>query len=158
MNVSQKKRIKFFKKKFKIKTSFGLSGFFFWNFIKIEAVYLKLLKRILKKNIKKKKKIYLQRKVWLNLNQNYPLSKKSKNSRMGKGKGSFLRWVVNIKPCICFVEFLGFNFFILNFLKKKFKICFRKDLDLFFYKKSLNIWSKSYKLKYINLTYKKFNF
>jgi len=155
--TSQKKRF-FFLKKNKVQLSKGFSGFFFWNSISFECVYLKLLRRKIKKNLKKKKKKYLSRKVWLNLKPNYPISKKSKNSRMGKGKGSFLRWVVLIKPMHCFIEFSGFNFYLLNFLKKNLRNCYRKDLDLFFIKKQSCCWSKPKICKFENFKYRRPNF
>lgn len=48
------------------------------------------------------------RRAWLGLRANYPLSKKPKNARMGKGKGSFTRWALRIKPGRALVEFQGF--------------------------------------------------
>lgn len=156
-NTSQKKRFFFLKKK-KIQFSKGVSGFFFWNSISLECVYLKLLRKKIKKNLKKKKKKYLSRKIWLNLKPNYPISKKSKNSRMGKGKGSFLRWVVLIKPMQCFIEFSGFNFYLLNFLKKNLKNCYRKDLDLFFSKKQICCWAKPKLCKFENFKCRRSNF
>jgi ribosomal protein L16/L10AE len=41
--------------------------------------------------IGKKKRRSKMRKIWINLRPNHVLTRKSKNSRMGKGKGSFNR-------------------------------------------------------------------
>lgn len=40
---------------------------------------------------------------------NYPISKKSKNSRMGKGKGTFLRWVISLKINSIIMKILTLN-------------------------------------------------
>lgn len=58
---------------------------------RFEYIYFFFVKKIFKKicinnNINK-------RKVYFLCTSNFPLTKKSKNSRMGSGKGYFLRWV-----------------------------------------------------------------
>ena len=69
----------------------GNCGFFFLTNLRFEFVYLKLLRRRFRITLKRNKKTSISRKVWLNLKANYPISKKYKNARMGKGKGSFFR-------------------------------------------------------------------
>lgn len=156
-NVSQKKRY-FLKKKNNIKLNFGSSCLFFWNFLKFECVYLKIIKKLFKTYLKKKKKTYLSRKLWINLKQNYPISKKSKNSRMGKGKGLFLRWIIIIKPMSIIFEFLGFNFFFYNIIKKKIKSIVRRDVFLYHHTITYNLWVKSNLKKSLTFCKKKFNF
>jgi ribosomal protein L16/L10AE len=50
---------------------------------------------------------------------NTPLTKKSKNSRMGKGKGSLYRWLIRLPKNYKLIEFLNVNYFRLNLLTKK---------------------------------------
>jgi len=69
----------------------GVSAFFFFYQIQFEFVYLRLIKRRIRLLLKKKKNKFKNRRVWLNLKANFPVSKKSKNSRMGKGNGLLLR-------------------------------------------------------------------
>lgn len=85
------KKRKNLKKKDYLLLKFGNVGFFSFKDFRFEFIYLSLLKKILKtlKFLKLKRKKF--NKFWLFLNKNYPISTKSKNSRMGKGKGSFLR-------------------------------------------------------------------
>lgn len=106
----------------------GESGFYFLHKIKFEGVYLKFLRRRFRLMFKRKKKKNKGRKIWLNLRYNYPISKKSKNSRMGKGKGSFLRWCVIIYATTCFVNFFGFNLHKLIGLKNKLKYLYKPKL------------------------------
>ncbi len=54
------------------------------------GIFKKYIKKVSKKN--KISKLFLKKNVWIFWKPNYPLTKKSKNSRMGKGKGAFLRW------------------------------------------------------------------
>jgi len=70
---------------------FGQIGFFFKKEYRFEFVYLSFLKRLFKKLSILKKKMKYFSKIWIFLTKNYPVSIKSKNARMGKGKGSFLR-------------------------------------------------------------------
>ena len=76
-------------------------------------------KRSLKKyyNFKKSK----DKKVWVFLHKNYPITKKSKNARMGKGKGSFVRYCSRILQNHSIFEFKGFRSFDLMKIKKIFK-------------------------------------
>ncbi len=76
---------------------------------RFEFIYFSLLKRYLKKNLKTKFNYLIQPRVWVNLRSNYPLTRKSKNSRMGKGKGSFLRWSILTYKNQIIVEFLNFS-------------------------------------------------
>lgn len=71
-----------------------------------------MLKLLVKKRKKFNKFKLLQ--IWVFLKPNYPISKKSKNSRMGKGKGVFLRWVTKLNRGFILFEFRGINIYRLS--------------------------------------------
>lgn len=115
-----KKRIKL------IKFSFGNSIIFFTKEISFELKYYRIILKYFKKNIKfkkKTKKLFLKRQGWLPLQVNFPLTKKSQNSRMGKGKGDFSRWVMRCKNGNTLIETKNISMYKLNklmiVLKKK---------------------------------------
>jgi ribosomal protein L16/L10AE len=74
--------------------------------------YYVKIRRLLKLILKRRKKFnkFKKRKVWVFLKPNQPISKKSKNSRMGKGKGSFLRWVTRLPRGFILMEFKGLKY------------------------------------------------
>jgi len=88
--VSQKKR-SISNRAHSISNFTGSAAFFFYHQIQLEFVYLKLIKRRLRLMLKKRGNRVKNRKLWINLKANFPISKKSKNSRMGKGNGLLLR-------------------------------------------------------------------
>ena len=55
------------------------------------------------------------------MHKNYPLTKKSKNARMGKGKGTISRYCSRVFQNHNLLEFVGFNLRELIVLKKFFK-------------------------------------
>lgn len=77
---------------------------------RLELIQLALLKKLLKKLIRKKKnkKNKDLNKIWFYTQPNFILQKKSKNSRMGKGKGMFERKVIRLYRGYILFEFLGF--------------------------------------------------
>jgi len=85
-----------------------------------------MFKRLLKKRYITKKSFKKSRKLWLFLRTNSPISKKSKNARMGKGKGSNIRWIIRLKKNFIFAELQNMNFFFLKkiclFIEKKIHI------------------------------------
>ena len=90
--ITQKKR--FSVKSKKIKLHFGTVGFYFSKENRIELIYIKNMRKLIKRlGFPKKVSLvkYFKKKLFFFLKKNFPLSKKSKNSRMGKGKGKFLR-------------------------------------------------------------------
>jgi ribosomal protein L16/L10AE len=87
--VSFKRRNKRYIKK--IKLIYGNSGFIVLKTVQFEYAYFYLIRRFLKYFFKFKYSLDNYFKVWVFLKANFPVSKKSKNSRMGKGKGSFVR-------------------------------------------------------------------
>ncbi len=125
------------------KLRYGNIGLKFLKEYNIEYIYLFELKRKLKFFLTLRKKI-LNNNLWVFLQGNSPVSKKSKNSRMGKGKGSFLRLSCRVKKNMIFMEFLNLNFIILN------KI-------IFFFKKKNNLKVKIIKKDSFNIVFKKKN-
>ena len=75
----------------KTKLSYGNSGFVVAKNVQFEYAYFYLIRRFLKYFFKFKYSLGNYFKVWIFLKANFPVSKKSKNSRMGKGKGAFIR-------------------------------------------------------------------
>ena len=109
------------------------------NYI-LENMYLTSLKKKIKFFFKKKKRNFS--KIWFFLKKNYPISQKSKNSRMGKGKGIFERMVSRVNKNKIFLEFSNLNLILLKklviSLKKKTNIStsliFKKTKKIFFKK------------------------
>lgn len=79
---------------------------------RFESVYFLKIRSLLKLIFKKKKNVnkFKKIKVWVFLKANHPISKKSKNSRMGKGKGGFLRWVTKLNRGFIFLELKNVNY------------------------------------------------
>jgi ribosomal protein L16/L10AE len=129
MSVLKKNQINKILKKFKkrknlkkedyFKLKFGNVGFFFNKDCRFEFIYLSLLKKILKNLNFLKFKIRKFNKIWIFVNKNYPISTKSKNSRMGKGKGSFLRWTFRLARFSTFLELASLDFLKIKKFKKK---------------------------------------
>jgi len=110
-----------FKKRCKIgyKTPYITFGDFSITLCKsynIEYIYLYNFKKSLKKYYQFKQNT--TKKTWLFLHKNYPLTKKSKNARMGKGKGSLSRYCSRVLQNHNLFEFIGFNLCELVRLKK----------------------------------------
>ena len=61
------------------------------NQIIFEPVYFEIFRKKLKNYLKFKQHPYKINYLWINLNLNFPISRKSKNARMGKGVGGFNR-------------------------------------------------------------------
>lgn len=141
-----------FKKRYSI--GYKLPGLVFGDFsftllksYNIEYIYLYNFKRSLKKYYNFKKST--TKKVWLFLHKNYPLTKKSKNARMGKGKGSLNRYCSRTYKNHNLFEFIGFNLKDLLSLKKIFKKKTNIPLKIgsqFFLNKSLVVYKKNQNL------------
>lgn len=113
-----------FKKRYSIgyklpKLIFGDFAFTLKKSYNIEYMYLYNFKKGLKKYHKFKKNG--SKKIWLFLHKNYPLTKKSKNARMGKGKGSLARYCSRTQQNHNLLEFVGFNLKEVYNLKKIFE-------------------------------------
>lgn len=110
----------------------GVYLFFHKNY-RIEFKYITMLKRFLKKLRRrglKQQKLLVYR-LYVSLSQNYLLSKKSKNSRMGKGKGSFIREAIKVKKFRPFIYSNGYKPQTLVKLAKRFTEKTNKKLTCF---------------------------
>ena len=131
----------------KIKIRFGISALKFCKNYIIESSYLSFLKKKIKFFFKKRKRKDLM--VWFFLSKNFPISQKSKNSRMGKGKGIFIRTVTRVSKNKIFLEFSNMNIILLkkisNIFKKKnnviTKIIFKKNFKIFCFKRDISFYN-----------------
>ena len=110
-----------FKKRYKIgyrlpKLIFGDFSITLCKSYNLEYIYIYNFKKSLKKYFTFKKSNF--KKVWLFIHKNYPLTKKSKNARMGKGKGTLSRFCTRIFQNHNLLEFSGFNLRDIISLKK----------------------------------------
>lgn len=106
----------------KIKFLYGDTLIFFRKSGVLDSAYFKFFKKSLKtffKKFKTSKTSFKKKKIWFFLSTNFPLTKKSKNSRMGKGKGGFIRWGVRIKENGTFFESRDLSVFFIKILIKK---------------------------------------
>lgn len=77
----------------------------------------------------------------MSMRPNIVLTKKSKNSRMGKGKGSFVRWCSLLRAGFILVEFYGFKVFHIKKYAKKLENRLKLPLIVIFsktYQRKLN--------------------
>lgn len=95
-------------KKNKIPTlRFGTIGIYCLYTFRFEYRYCLFLRKFFKKMFKRRKRkirTFLKKKTWLFIRPNYTLTHKSKNARMGKGKGNFKRWCTIVYPGRVFIE------------------------------------------------------
>lgn len=111
----------------KYKNSFlrwGTIGFFFEHEGRFEIKYAFVIRKFLKKFFKKKatrrRRVWETPKLlWFVLFPNFILTKKSKNSRMGKGKGLLTRWTIRVRGGLTLFEFKGYNYNKINFFKNQ---------------------------------------
>ena len=131
----------------KITIRFGISALKFCKNYVIENLYLSFLKKKIKFFFKKRKRKDLR--VWFFLSKNFPISQKSKNSRMGKGKGIFIRTVIRVPKNKIFLEFSNMNILFLKKISKIFKkknniitsIIFCKNTQIFCKKNDLSFYN-----------------
>lgn len=122
-----------FKKRYKTKAKntklkLGDFGYVTNSNFRFEFIYFLTLKKLFKNNLKYKYSSLLYPRLWVYLRSNYPLTRKSKNSRMGKGKGAFLRWsILTSKGTIVF-EFLNFNIIRAALILKKWNYSLNRKL------------------------------
>lgn len=118
----------------KTKLSYGNSGFVVAKNVQFEYAYFYLIRRFLKYFFKFKYSLGNYFKVWIFLKANFPVSKKSKNSRMGKGKGAFIRWMIKVNQGSTLLEFKNLN----NIRLKKLNNYWNKMLgfNVYFYIKN----------------------
>jgi len=122
-NLSNVKQVSFknrnYKKTIKNRFVFGNSMIILFKNSRFEAIYYELFRKFIKNIVKKKNSLKLIKNYWIFLRLNTPLTKKSKNSRMGKGKGSLYRWLIRLPKNYKLIEFKDANYFRLSFLVKK---------------------------------------
>lgn len=122
-NLSNVKQVSFklrnYKKTVKSRFIFGNSMIVLYKNSRFEAIYYELFRKIIKIIIKKKNILNKNKNYWIFLRMNTPLTKKSKNSRMGKGKGALYRWLIRLPRGFKLLEFNNINYYRLNILSKK---------------------------------------
>jgi len=122
-NLSNIKQVSFkrrnYKKIIKNRFVFGNSMIVLYKNCRFEAIYYELFRKFIKNIVKKKNSLKINKNYWIFLKMNTPLTKKSKNSRMGKGKGSLYRWLIRLPKHYKILEFKDINYYRLNFLTKK---------------------------------------
>ena len=143
---------RFFQNPKNIKLTFGDSGLITSREGFIELIHLSLFKKYLKYFLRKKKSnlLFIREKIWYFGRINFALQKKSKNSRMGKGKGLIERQIIRIRRGVTLFEFKGISrskiIWLSNEINKKLKIrvnFFFKKNDIFY-----KIWSKKNRYSY----------
>ena len=146
LNKIQKNRFKTSSKK--TFNKFGDFGLACKNEGRIELIHLTQIKKKIKPLIKKKKSEIdvIREKIWYFGRPNFFIQKKSKNSRMGKGKGLIERKVLRVKNNFILFEFLGIPFlrlqklanYLNKFLSVKFYITGKPNFNY-------SLWSKKNK-------------
>ena len=102
-------KFRFCKKNLTPYLRYGSMGLFLSKEIRFEYAYLVYFRKFLKRLSKDKKLKLKRRKIWMFFRPNRVLTKKSKNSRMGKGKGKFIRWCSVLNEGFMLVEFRNFS-------------------------------------------------
>lgn len=114
-----------FSKKFKkTELQYGEAGIAFKQEGRFEIKYIFALRRLLRRlkirKSKKKRRVWIRnRSIWFFLFPNFIISRKSKNSRMGKGKGDMIRWTIRVRGGLMLLEFKGFSFYKIKFFQKR---------------------------------------
>lgn len=121
--VSQKKR--YCDGTQRLDNSFGDIGIHTYKSCRFEYAYFNVIRKYLKTFLRIKYSKYQLTWIWVFLKGNFPIRKKSKNSRMGKGIGAFLRWAIRIPRGYNIIEFKGIPFIRL----KKLQIKWQKHLN-----------------------------
>ena len=116
------------KRKFKMNKiptlRFGTIGLYCLHTFRFEYRYCLFLRKFFKKMFKRRKRkirTFLKKKTWLFIRPNYTLTHKSKNARMGKGKGNFKRWCTIVYPGRVFIEHINVSPNIYTKYKAKIK-------------------------------------
>lgn len=97
---------------FKREPSFkvGTIGLFSLKNQLFELVYLRKLKKLIRRRHIRAKMKFKRRKFWIFLKPNCLFSGKSVNSRMGAGVGSFVRVAIVLKAYKSFLEFKNYSY------------------------------------------------
>jgi len=100
---------------------FGNIGFFFKKNYRFEYCFFSFLRKLLKFLLVIKYSFFSYKQYWLFLGRSFKLFKKSKNSRMGSGRGLFFRYISSLSCFKIFLELLlKQNYMIKFFFIKKF--------------------------------------
>lgn len=87
---------------------------------RLEFVQLNFIKKSIKILMRSSKNAFeTPKKVWYNIVSNHVIQCKSKNSRMGKGKGLFERRIIRLPKNRILFEFSGISFYKLKHFVKK---------------------------------------
>lgn len=99
------------------------------------AAYYWIFRKFIKNITIKKSLFNKDRRYWIFLRLNTPITKKTKNSRMGKGKGFIYNWLIRLPKGYKLIEFKNVNFSRIYFLAKKWSrrinlpLCARSKLN-----------------------------
>lgn len=131
-NLNTKQQVSFKKRFKKEKGTFYLSNsiiFLTKRQYFIEYVYFEFIRKLIKK-ILKYKIFYIKNNFWMHINYNTPITRKSKNARMGKGKGSLKRWGVEVPKNFLIFRFIFYSLLIKKITKKLYK---KSNLKLYIF-------------------------
>ena len=116
---------RFFKKNKLPKLHFGTIGLYCLYSFRFEYRYCLFFRKFFKRLVKRRKRkirTCMRRRTWLFIRPNYTLTHKSKNARMGKGKGNFKRWCTIIYPGRIFIEHTNISQLVYTRFVKKMQI------------------------------------
>lgn len=139
-----------------MKLVWGDCGVFFSRQERFEFIYYLYVKKFLKRLMKRGVYSYESRKYWVFMRPNLTLTKKSTNSRMGKGKGAFLRRSFRTRVHSPLIEFKGVNPFIIKGLVKF--LIFKTRLSFFCFYKNVNFCNNMGKSHLSKILYRKHEF
>lgn len=122
---------RFFKQNKLPTLKYGTIGIYCLHTFRFEYRYCLFLRKFFKKMFSfRKRKIatLTRRNTWLFIRPNYVLTHKSKNARMGKGKGNFKRWCTIVYPGRIFIEHINISSFLYTQYLKKLKLKLKVQL------------------------------
>jgi ribosomal protein L16/L10AE len=139
--------------KYNYKLKFGEFGFLVSREGRLEFVQLNFIKKYIKILFRKSKHTPENfKKVWYSLSANHVIQCKSKNSRMGKGKGLVERRIIRVYKNTILFEFFGISFYKLNNITKK--INKKLNFKITLISNNINVYKNPFKLnspiKYFN--------
>lgn len=107
-HIFKKRSLNWTKRAFKHKV--GSIGFFSLRSQLFELVYLRRIKKLIRRRHIRAKMKFKRRKFWIFLKPNCLFSGKSVNSRMGAGVGSYVRVATQLRAYKSFVEFQNYSY------------------------------------------------
>lgn len=139
---------RFFKNPKESFNKFGDFGLACRNEGRLELIHISMIKKKIKPFIRKKKSEIdiIREKIWYFGRPNFFIQKKSKNSRMGKGKGLIERKVIRVRKNFILLEFMGIPILKLHKLVKYLnKVLSVKMYLIKNYNHCFSLWSKNNK-------------